>query len=340
MIRELTESFDPKKVLHRKDQIKVIDAVFKNYRKFGMASNLLVQGVTGSGKTTTVTKVINDNTKEDISKNDILFISGADTKTTFKTLRALFDLNCSTSEKLISEGVKFLKENPKILVIDEVNKIKDQDNLFDNLNTIYRLTQCPIIIITNKRTIIDNMPEDARLTLFFDKVEFPSYNADEIKDIIKDRMKLIKQVKFPETALRFICAHSARQGSARVALQVVVKCILANNYTEKYIQQIVMNLEKEDWKTFINGLTQSEKRFLDSLLHISDTKQFFRHSDLTLNLKDLSPSRISQLVTSFEDYGILVTDYKNLGRGNGRYRVIRFVSQEIRSQLEAVLYPN
>jgi len=50
MIRELTESFNPKKVLHRKEQIKVIDAVFKNFNKFGMASNLLIQGVTGSGK--------------------------------------------------------------------------------------------------------------------------------------------------------------------------------------------------------------------------------------------------------------------------------------------------
>jgi len=337
MIRELTESFDPKKVFHRKEQIKVIDAVFKNFNKFGMGSNLLIQGVTGSGKTTVTSKIIRDNTPE--KDNNILFISGADTKTTFKTLRALFDLNYSTIEKLISGGIKFLKEHPKILVIDEVNKIRDQDNLFDNLNTIYRVTQCPIIIITNKRTIIDNMPEDARLTLFFDKVEFPSYNAMEIKDIIEDRLKEIKSIKFPKNAFLKVYAYAGRQGSARVALQIIIKCILANNYTEKYIDGVAKNLEKEDWKTFINGLTQSEKRFLDSLLNISEKKQFFRHSDLTLNLKDLSPSRISQLVTAFEDYGILVTEYRNLGRGNGRYRTMRFVSQEIRSQLEGVLYP-
>jgi len=337
MIRALTESFEPKKILHRRTQMKVIDAVFKNFRQFGMASNLLIQGVTGSGKTTTTTKLINENTTE--NQNDILFASGADTKTTFKTLRALFDLNCSTVEKLLSEGIKFLKKSPKILIIDEVNKIRDHENLFDNLNTIYRGTQCPIIIITNKRTVIDNMPEDARLTLFFDKVEFPSYNAIEINDIISDRLKDMKQIKVPMMALRKICAYSARQGSARVALQIIVKCILANNYTEKYIDRVAKNLEREDWKTFINGLTASERRFLDSMLHISEQKSFFRHSDLTLNLKDLSPSRISQLVTSFEDYGVLITEYRNLGRGNGRYRVMRFVSTEIKTQLEEVLYP-
>ncbi|MEA3248162.1 MAG: AAA family ATPase [Nanoarchaeota archaeon] len=338
MIRELTESFEPKKVFHRKEQIKIIDAVFKNFREFGMASNLLIQGVTGSGKTTVISKTINDNQQN--GEKDVLFVSGADTKTTFKTLRALFDINCSTSEKLLAEGIQFLRKNPKILIIDEVNKIKDHENLFDSLNTIYRVTQCPIIIITNKRTIIDNMPDDARLTLFFDKIEFPSYNATEIKDIINDRLRTLKNIKIPKMALQKIYAYSARQGSARVALQIIVKCILANNYKEAYIDHVEKSLEREDWKTFINGLTASEKRFLGSLFSISDQKQYFRHSDLTLNLKDLSPSRISQLVTSFEDYGVLVTEYRNLGRRNGRYRVIRFVSSEIRFQLEDVIYPN
>lgn len=338
MIRQLTESFEPKKVFHRDSQIKTIDAVFKNFKKFGMASNILIQGVTGSGKTTIISKTIHDNKKN--GDESVLFVSGADTKTTFKTLRALFDINSSTSERLMAEGIKMLKENPKILIIDEVNKIRDHTDLFDNLNTIYRKTQCPIIIITNKRTIIDNMPEDARLTLLFDKVEFPSYNAIEINDIISDRLKQIENIKVPKYALQKISAYAGKQGSARVALQIVMKCVLANNYKEEYVDKVALNLEREDWKTFTNSLTISEKRFLTSLLGISDTKQYFRHSDLTLSLKDLSPSRISQLVTAFEDYGVLVTEYRNMGRGNGRFRVMKFVSEEIKKQLEGVLFPS
>lgn len=338
MIRELTETFEPKKILHREEQIKTVGAVFKNFREFGMASNILAQGVTGSGKTTVISKIIKDNRAGDW--DDILFVSGADTKTTFKTLRALFDLNCSTIEKLLAEGIQLLKKHPKIIILDEVNKIRDNDNLFDNLNTIYRATQCPIIIITNKRTIIDNMPDDARLTLFFDKVEFPSYNAIEIKNIVEDRLKNLEKISIPEDALAKICAYSGRQGSARIALQIIMKCILSNNYSMGYIDNISKSLEREDWKTFINGLTSSEKRFLDALLFISDKKQYFRHSDLTSYLKDISPSRISQLVSAFEDYGIIVTEYKNQGRGQGRYRVMKFVSDEIKLQLEDVLYPS
>ena len=336
MIKELTEYYEPEKILHRKEQIKDVDNVFKNFKKFGVASNLLIQGVTGSGKTTIVARVIKDNEN---GNEDLIFISGSETQTSFKTLRAIFDLNFSTIERVLTEGVKKLKEHPKIIIIDEVNKIRDCNNLFDNLNTIYRGIQCPIILITNKRTIVDSMPDDARLTLLFDKVNFPAYNAIEIKDIVKVRIKRIQpKIKVPAGALAKICAFSARGGSARIALMITMKCILANDYSFKHIDKIAKNLEKEDWLIFVKGLTPSEKRFLEAILQISDSKQFMRHSDLTMRLKDISPSRISQLVTSFEDYGILITEYKNFGRGTGRYRIIRFTSKEIREKMEEVLY--
>jgi len=337
MIKELTEYYEPEEVLHRQEQIKQINDVFVNFRKFSMASNLLIQGVTGSGKTTVANRVIKEQTKE---KNGVIFVSGAETQTAFKTLKAIFDLNFSTIERVLTEGVRFLKMNPHIIVIDEVNKIRDCNSLFDNLNTIYRGTQCPIILITNKRTIIDTMPDDARLTLLFDKVNFPSYNSKEIKDIILVRLKKIeKRPKIPDGSLNKICAYASKQGSARVALLITLKCLLANNYSMAYIDNIAKNLEREDWKIFVKGLMPSERRFMDGLLSISDKKPFIRHSDLTQYLEDLSPSRISQLVTTFEDYGILVTEYKNMGRGQGRYRVIKFVSKEVRDKIEEVLYP-
>ena len=127
-------------------------------------------------------------------------------------------------------------------------------------------------------------------------------------------------------------------GSARIALMITMKCILAKDYSIKYIDKIAKNLEREDWRVFVQGLTHSEKRFLEALLNISENNPFMRHSDLTKQLKDLSPSRISQLITSFEDYGLVVTEYKNLGRGTGRYRAIKFVSKEIIEKMEEVLY--
>ena len=131
MIKELTEFFIPLKILHRENQIKKIKSIFKNFQEQGIAENLLVQGVTGSGKTAVITKVVYD---ED---GGHIFISGASTKTAFRTLKAIVDLKYNTADRLLSEGIRKLNQSPKIIIIDEINKIKD----LPNTNISFRRTE-------------------------------------------------------------------------------------------------------------------------------------------------------------------------------------------------------
>ena len=92
-------------------------------------------------------------------------------------------LHLSTyAESLENDIIHFLKKTPKVLIIDEVNNLKDDREvfqLFGHLNTIYRETRVPIIVITNNRNIRNMMPDDARKTLLFEIIEFPAYKADE-----------------------------------------------------------------------------------------------------------------------------------------------------------------
>lgn len=319
MIKELTEYYIPEKVLHRDEQTKEIEAVFKNFKKQGMASNILIQGVTGSGKTTVINKIIQ-------KENNSVFGSGSTTKTSFRTLRAMFDINCNTNERLLTEIVSRLHQTPKIIIIDEVNKIQDRNNLFNDLNTIYRETGCPIILITNKRTIREEMPDDARLTLMFDRVDFPAYNAIELFDIIKSRLDLLqeKAPKIPQGSLRKICAIGGKEASARVVLQITLKCLLANNFTETYIDKVRKNLEREDWKDFFINLKPTEKDFLRNLVDLKARGTIIKPSSISKAMIHFTPARISQLITAFEDYGIVETKWRNQGRGGGRARIIDF----------------
>lgn len=332
MIKELTEYYAPEKILFRDSQIKEVQAVFRNFKEQGMASNLLIQGVTGSGKTTVIKKIIDE-------EDNNVFGSGSTTKTSFKTLRAMFDLNCNTNERLLTEIIIKLQKEPKIIIIDEVNKIQDRQNLFNDLNTIYRETGCPIIIITNRRTIREEMPDDARLTLMFDKVEFPAYNALELQGILQSRLDLIKD-KIPaidEGALSLICAIGGRESSARVVLLITLKCLLANNFSQDYIHKVRKNMEREDWKDFVLQLKQTEKDFLKHLLYIKAQGKVARPSDISRKMVNFTPARISQLITAFEDYGIIESNYRNKGRAGGRTRVIDFSSEEIFRTLDELI---
>jgi len=334
VIKELTDSYVPDKILHREKQIKRIKDIFINFKNLGFASNLLIQGVTGSGKTISVMKVISD-----VGDDNYFYTTATQPTTTLKTLKSLFDTNKGATSDVIVYGIKKLKEKPRVLIIDEVNKIKDITEFFNALNAIYRETGCPIIIITNKRTIIKDMPDDARLTLFFERVNFPAYNAKELKDILMYRLEKIKNKipEIPESAINYICALGAREGSARIVLGITLRCILENNFSEEFIRDVMDNIDLEDWKSFINGLSKTEKVFLKTLLMLKEVKDEITSSDISRFMDKLSPSRISQLITTFVDYGVINYRYKNMGRHGGRMRIVNFVSDEIYKKLNDLI---
>lgn len=338
MIVELTEKFKPPRILHRDKQISQIKSVFDNFKKFGLGSNLLILGPTGSGKSTSIEKVITE-------ENNSIVGSCLRNSTTFKLFRSIFDIKCNTLDKLLSEVIKVLKNQPKIIIVDEVNKLKDINVFFNVLNAIYRETGCPAIIISNNRQLFDLMPEDARLTLFFEKVEFPQYNSLELYDILKDRLNLLsdKNITIPEGFLRKVCALGGRESSARVVLNLTLRCIYENNFTNDYLDELNKKRTKDDLIDFVSGLNYTEKDFLRNMLDLQNSKSNILPSDIQKKMKNYTSGRISQLITKFDindrdvEYGVLKCDYLNKGRAGGRLRVVNFISQDVFDILSEIL---
>src|SRR3972149_10669355 len=131
MIIQLSDDYLPEEVLHRDNQIKIIKDIFRNFKKMGMGTNTLILGVTGSGKTTIIKKIINE-------ENNAIYVCCSDTQTPYKTIKKMFNLNISTHEQLLGKTIEKLKENPKILIVDEIDKIKNFTQLMNDLNVIYR----------------------------------------------------------------------------------------------------------------------------------------------------------------------------------------------------------
>lgn len=308
----------PDKIFHRDSQIEKIKQTFEHFKQFGQfsADNLIILGVTGSGKTVTVTKIIGQ-------ENNCMFLSGKDTKTSFKTIKKLTDGKSNAFDIVLADAINNLKENPKIIIIDELNYIKDVNNLFNDLNTIYRATGVPIILITNNRVLLSQMPEDAIKTLFFKRVEFPSYNANELYDILKDRLD---KYNIPENALRYICAIGSKDGSARIIMRLTKECIKSNDYSENFIRQKKIEMEQDWVLNWLSSINDTEEKCLRAMLKLKEDSIEITPSEIR-NTLDIDPPRISELITKFEEYGFITTKYINKGRGGGRTRVISFVSE-------------
>lgn len=338
MVSVFSENYLPIKLHYREQELYRIRQIYENFENFDIGLNLIIRGVSGSGKTSLVKKIIQE-------KNNSLFVSCAENTTALKVFKALFgnDKALSTSE-IISYGVEYLIKNRKILIFDEVVKVKDFVNFINILNTIYRQTSVPIILITNKFNLTKSMPEDAVKTLFFDKMNLPAYNAMEIQDILNDRLIIsgIKKELIPTHVIPQISAIAGRIGSCRVALTILSRCLQTGDFSDENIKTIYQNMEKDDWFGFYQDINETERHFLDIVLEFLKPKEelgseFLREELSRREHRNFSHARISQIINLFEKHGALVSYHKNKGRAGGRKRFVSYSSEDTYKDIIAMI---
>ena len=328
-LRYLLENYCPEKILHREKQLSDIEYVFKNF-KIGIYQNKIIQGVTGSGKSVSIRTI-------KFKYNGMaLFASGLTTGTSINTLKALSDSTYHTKAKILTSFISDLKRKPKILIIDEIDKIRDLQFFSQDLNAIYRETQVPVIIITNRVKMLDQLPSDVVRTFLFERVFFPSYKSDELLGILNERLRLCN-FEIPEETKKHICGYCAKNGSARFMLKFTYNLIQGKKFDRESIEKLIKKLESAGWEEWIDSLSIIEKKVLRIMLELYDKKKGITNADIQQKLKNSSPSRISQIITSFRDYGIIKSEFVNTGRKGGRYRILKFVSQDIYNKIDRLI---
>lgn len=335
MLKELSEDFIPEIMPHRENQLSVIRDVFKQFKEEGYAENLIILGTTGAGKTSIIRKVASE-------QDNHIYISASEYNTTHKLLKKLTQHKTHSNSDLQICLAEELRANPRILIIDEAGKIDDIEEFSNFLNTLWRSVKIPIILATNKWTFIQEMPDDARLTLFFHKVELPSYDTHQMTDILLSRTDIIKAIDVPERSLEYLSAKIVKEhlSSVRIALSVLSRIAASEDFSIENIDKKLEDICDQDWLGFLHKLNPMEKKFLNVLLDLTEEDIEISSQRIALRMNDeISPSRVSQLISSFSDYGIIKCEYKNLGRAGGKYRLLSFVNLKTRAKLLKLLAP-
>lgn len=315
----LTEAYIPDKILFRDEQINQIQHEIDVYKEWGYCKGqcLLISGRSGSGKTATLrylTKTQN---------GFIKYASGIDfNKRSMSILKSLSELNYNTKHEILSEFIKNLKKDPKLLIIDEIDKIKDLKDFINTLNYIYRETQVPIIVSTNNLNFVKLLPEDARLTFFFKPISFPLYNVGELYSILNHRLDRA-EVTIPEDKKVLMSAISGKEGSARLLLDIAYYCIKQNNFNDEEIKRRVRQYEDDELKIFIlKNLNITDKKVMREILYFKERKIDIT-SNILKNRLTISRSSISRILDHLENQlGIIDTKHKNFGRKGGMIREI------------------
>jgi len=312
------EDFIPPRMVVRDKQIEQIKQAIDNFIKDGVASNLQLQGVTGSGKTSTLMYVI-----KDYDPDLFVIVKGKQVKGVKDVLAQIVGLTPLARQRapdLMPDAIKALKQKRRIVVIDDVTAISSWLELLGYIDGIYRATQVPIFVTTNSFKFLDKLPDDVRHTLLFFRVDFPAYSAQDLYQIVKDRVDLAG-VSIPDETLRLIAAYAAQVGSARDALTMARTAIQLSKTSPEGIQELQKIIEEQTFLDYISKLAPKERQVFSYLL------QRYVHERKSIPVRDisrdlhLSPSRTSQLVTGLEQYEVIQTRTEK-GRDGGNYRVI------------------
>jgi Cdc6-like AAA superfamily ATPase len=278
------------------------------------SSNLILQGVTGSGKTSTLQYVL----KKYDSKL-YTFVSCKQQKGVKEVLAQLGNVNALARQRapeILPKVIENLKKERRLIILDDVTQVSSWLELMNYLDGIYRAVQTPIFVTTNVFQFLDRLPQDVRHTLLFFRVEFGAYNAKELHAILKDRVDL-SGAGVPEATLGLIAALSADIGSARDALMMTRTAVQSGKSTENEIRELKRMMEEQTYMDYLNKLAPKERQVLDFIVQeYGRTKQPIPVRDVSRALK-LSPSRTSQLITGLEQYEIISTQV-NRKRGNFR----------------------
>jgi Cdc6-like AAA superfamily ATPase len=192
-----------------------------------------------------------------------------------------------------------------------------------------RLPECDLerrrfqsfIITSNLFLILDKMPDDARRTLLFKRVDFPAYNATELREIIKERLQTIG-AKMPDGTINIISALVAKDdASARTALDLTKMTLTKHQTSEAQVRKLKQEVEKQSYYDYLTKLSPKEKNVLSYII-----KKFMKSKNPVSareisSVLMLSQSRTAQVISDLENYGVVATKMFCGGRRKGNFSI-------------------
>ncbi len=186
----LDYDYIPKLIPYRETQQRQVAMCIKPLLAERNGRNLFLFGQPGVGKTVMVKHLLKEIEEE--HENVVpVYINCWQKDTSYKIILEICDIigYRFTHNKKTDELFKIIKEhlNKKavVIVLDEVDKLEEEDFIYNFLEEIYRKS---VILITNFKEYLVSLDERIKSRLTAEVLELKSYNKDETFGILKERM--------------------------------------------------------------------------------------------------------------------------------------------------------
>ena len=283
----LSPSYIPSHMPFREGQLEKVTRTLAPALKGKKPNNIFLYGKTGTGKSSVARSVADKILEYSKREHSVVFRAYMNCKSSHNTkyqILANIAQELNPDERLQGFAVSYLYNKIKasvsqsgaqlIVILDEVDRIKDLDD------TIYTLTRMndeleqgalTVVGISNKLDFKEELDVRTKSTLCQEEHIFPPYNAEELTQILRERVGMgFKEGAVSEGAINLAAARAAQEsGDARKALMLISRAgdiadeHSKNQVTEGEVETAQSRVEED----LILGMVESLPRQQQFLLY-------------------------------------------------------------------------
>lgn len=354
----LRPSYTPDDLPHRDEQIDQLASVLVAAVRGETPSNVFIYGKTGTGKTAS-TKFVGEELVEAGQERDIpinfIYVNCEVVDTQYRALTHITNHLVDDWDERVpftgwptDEVYAKLRERLEasdgvtIIILDEVDNLvfKDGDSLLYNLcrvNEDMEQAKVSLIGISNDLRFTDFLDPRVRSSLGEEEIIFPPYNAEQLRDILKQRADIgFHQERLDEDVIPLCSAFAAQEhGDARRALDLLrvagelTEREDAECTTQEHVRKAQNKIELDRITEVVRTLPMQSKVLLLAILlgEEAGAGETDRQALITGEVYDiyeelcqaadmdvLTQRRITDLISELDMLGLINAQVKSKGR--------------------------
>ncbi len=283
----ITTHYTPKILPFRDKYISQISSILSEAIRGKKSDNIFLYGKTGTGKTSVTKHVMQQLLDFAVSKNMPIEGNYVNCRNHNSKYRILIKIvkDLYPEENFLGFSAAFIYEKAVdyarkgkhlVIVLDEVDKVKDLDDL------IYGLTRAndeiengsiSIIGISNNVMFKERLDPRTKSSLCEHELVFPPYNAEELAEILKQRVAVaFKPGTVDDSAIQFSAAIAAQEsGDARTAVLLMLRAgeiadkKMLEKVTDAEVRKAKSQVEEEIIFNMVSTLPEQQQLVLYSI---------------------------------------------------------------------------
>ena len=264
----LRSTYTPDDLPHRSDQVNGLATILFPALRGETPSNILIYGKTGTGKTAVAKHVGNELQRTGELQGVpcvVVYINCEIVDTQYRLLASIarhFDKEIPMTgwptDQVYSELKSALDSDKRIaiIILDEVDKLvnKGDDVLYNltRINSELTKAKASLIGVTNDLKFTEYLDPRVKSSLGEEELIFPPYDANQLRDILRQRAQMaFKPMVLEEMVIPLCAAYAAQEhGDARRALDLLrVSGELAERIKSPRVQEIHVKQAQEKIET-------------------------------------------------------------------------------------------